>query len=224
MVVKKKMLATILLSALVLASTAVTQAAANECPPLGPGPDMMIQRMADDWGVNKDELSKYMRQGVNPHDLDQAATLAKLSGKSLPDILTMKNLANTWKEVEDLLGVSPEQIHTWHLNRLAAKLAGNLSVSQDRILALVKQGYQPPDISLAAMLAQNIDQQKSIEEVLSLKKINNEWPEVAKSLGVSDEIFRQDQEKLRCFAPGPHGPGPQGHPGMGGPRPAPIGE
>ncbi|MEN6565497.1 MAG: hypothetical protein ABFC57_04285 [Veillonellales bacterium] len=215
--IKKKIVIAVLLSGFVLASLVilpVTQASPATGEPAACGPNMMLQRMADDWGLEKTAVEKYLQQGVNPHDLMHAALVAKAANKSLPEILSLKTLANTWGDVEQSLGITTQQIRALHEEMLAAKMAGDLSVPKGTVLALLKSGYIPPDIEIAAILAKNT--QKPIPDILSLKKINNSWSDVAQSLGVDQETFRQSLAKNHSFMPGPgmHGPDSQPGPSM----------
>jgi len=213
----KKILTTLLLGIFILAGTGtpcITQANPSNCNLPDFGPDLMVKRISDDFGVNSDEISKYMHQGVAPHDLIHAALLSKSSGKSITDILAMKTLANTWNDVETSLGITVEQLHALHEDMLATKMSKDLSISKEKILTVIQSGYLPPDIEMAAQLANNTP--KSLADILSLKKINNSWSDVAQTLGIDKEKFIQDIKKNHMM---PNlemrGPGPGGHPFMG---------
>lgn len=213
----KKTLVALLMGVFVLTGIAVpytTYASPNNSrlPDRGPGPDGMVQAISDDFGLSRDEVSRYMRQGVNPHDMMLAALTAKASGKSLTDVLAMKTLANTWGDVEQSLGIAKEQIRELHEDIIATKLAKNLSISKEQVQDLMKSGYMPPDIEAAATLAKA--SKKPLTDVLSMKKINNRWSDVAQALGIDPETFRQEMFKNHPMMPAPdmHGPG---HPGGG---------
>ena len=78
-------------------------------------------------------------------------------------------------------------------------------IDEEGALKLLKDGYEPWDISCASILAEAAG--KDIQSVLDLKKINNRWGDVADQLGV-------DRKELKKF----HGPGPHGmgrHDGLG---------
>lgn len=214
----KKTLVALLLGVFVLTGVVIPYTAQanpnnNQPPAHGPGPDLMVQALSDDFGLNRDEVSKYLHQGVNPHDMMLAAMLSKASGKSLTDVLAMKTLANTWGDVEQSLGIAKEQIRDLHEDMIATKMAKSLSVSKDNVLDLMKSGYIPQDIATAAILAKKT--QKPIADILSMKKINNQWSDVAQALGIDQETFRQEMIQNHAMMPNPEMHGPGGHPGNG---------
>ncbi|MBP2651595.1 MAG: hypothetical protein H6Q74_2420 [Firmicutes bacterium] len=218
--VSKKTLVAMMVATVVSVGVAIPyigQAAQKSggAPPEG-GPDKMIQEMAQEFGLNQDEVAKYMHQRIDPREMMHAATLTKISGKSLTEVLSMKTLANTWEDVEKTLGVTKDQVKAFMEEARTTKLAAKLSLSKDSVAELLKNGYHPQDIGIAAVLAK--DTQKSVAEVLSMKAINNDWRDVAKTLGVDENTFKQDIDKLHEGMPGPKGPRPgQPGPGQSGP-------
>jgi hypothetical protein len=205
----KKNLVAVLVGTFIMVGVAIPyigEAAPMQGEPPKCGPDMMIQRMTDDFGLNKDEVAKYVNQKVDHRELMHAAMLTKISGKSLTDILSMKTLAKTWEDIEQTLGVTKEQIHAFRENAIATKLASNLAVSKDVVAALMKKGYHPNDISVATILSK--ETKKPLAKILSMKAINNSWSDVAKSLGVNEAALRQDLDKYRESMPGVKGAGP----------------
>lgn len=209
---KKKVIIGMLVGAFVMAGVFVpyiTLAAQREGGLGGHGPAIMVERMAAELGIDKGEALKYCQQGVKPHELSHAAILAKISGKSLNDILAMKTLANTWRDVEKNLGVSREQIHAVRQDMMASRMEKNLSISKQEIVALLQQGYKAKDITMASVLSKNAN--KPIADVLAMKKINNGWHDVAASLGVSDDTLRQEMHNIHSVMFGR----PDGHFGFG---------
>ncbi|VBB07399.1 Hypothetical protein LUCI_2644 [Lucifera butyrica] len=162
-------------------------------------PDKVAQQMADTFGVNKNDVLKYEKQGVRIPELYRASFLAKASGKSLQEVLEAKNLANTWKETAQTLGVTKEQIRAAHQDIAANRLEKNLSIPKQDSLALMQQGYRSRDIAVANQLAKNTS--KSMSSILSMRQINNTWHDVAQNLGVDDSTFKQDMKNIRAAFP-----------------------
>ncbi len=162
-------------------------------------PDKAAQRLADNFGVSKDEVLKYQQQGVNFRDLSKASLLAKASGKSLAEIMAAKTTANTWKDVAQSLGVTKEKMQAVRQDIAASRLESKLGIPKQSSLELLQQGYHLRDIAVANKLAANTG--KSVTDVLALKKINNRWSDVAQTLGVDDNTFRQDMKDLRGAFP-----------------------
>lgn len=176
-----------------------------------PDPAKMAEHIADTFGVNKDEVMKYVNEHVDGRDIFHASFLAKASGKSLTTVMQTKTYDNTWRDVEQSLGVSKEQMKETGAELGANWLEKSDKISHDAAFDLLKQGYNPHDIVVANELAKNSDQ--PIANVLALKKINNSWKDVADSMGIDENTFHQDMDNImknmhpKGF-PG-HGPGPQ---------------
>jgi hypothetical protein len=161
------------------------------------GPGMMVQRLASNLGIDENDAAKYIHQGVKPRDLAHASLLAKASNKTLPEVLQMKTLANTWQDVRDSLGVTKEQLKALRQDMLATRVESKLAIPKDTTLSLLQQGYRVRDIEMAGLLAQNTNQ--AIGDVLAAKKINNRWNDVATNLGVDETTFKQDLAKIHPF-------------------------
>lgn len=157
-------------------------------------PGKMAQHIADKFGVSKEEVLAYEKQGVHFKDLNHASLLAKASGKTLKEVMQIKTLDNTWKDVAQSLGVTKEQIRVVHQDMAAANLESKLSIPKQTSLDLMQQGYRSHDIAAANELSKNTS--KPISDILSMRKINNTWYDVAQSLGVDEETFKQDMKNV----------------------------
>ena len=65
----------------------------------------------------------------------------------------------------------------------AARMADRLAMNKYTLKSLLKDGYHPRDIMMANLISKKSD--KPILKVLSMKKINNTWQDVAKNVGLS---------------------------------------
>lgn len=182
-----------------LAPFAIQASPAPERPP-----GMMAQRLADVFGIEQTEAAKYLQQRVNPRDILHAALLAKASGKSLTDVMQMKTLANTWKEVRQSLGVTPEELRLLRRDIIAGQGEKILAIPKQSTLVLLQQGYHPRDIVMANILSR--ETQRPVTDILALKQINNKWLDIAEQLGVDKETLkndlREDLRKLHQAFPG----------------------
>ena len=149
------------------------------------------QRIADIFQVNKDEVLAAMNEKKNFNGIGQAAMFAKISGKSFHDVMEMKTTGNHWKDVQEKLGITQEQIAAERHAFVAARLAKQGNIDKDVASGLLEKGYQPRDIRFAAMLAKQAG--KDVQEVLDMKKINNRWKDVAKELGI--DLKQSDRKK-----------------------------
>lgn len=158
-------------------------------------PDQIAQRIADTYGVNKDDVLKYCNDGVKFKDISKASLLAKAGNKSIKEVMEVKTYDNTWKDVAQSLGITKEQMKAAHNDIAATRLETKLQISKQTSLDLLQQGYRAHDIAVANALSNNAG--KSINDVLAMKKINNTWHDVATDLGVDDNTFQQDVKTLR---------------------------
>jgi hypothetical protein len=157
-------------------------------------PDKMAQHIADNFGVSKDEVLSYEKQGVHFRDLYKASFLAKASGKSLKEVMQAKTLDNTWKDVAESIGATKEKIRAAHQDIEAAKLESKLNIPKQASLDLMQEGYRSHDIAIANELSKNTS--KPINDILSMRKINNTWYDVAQTLGVDEDTFKTDMKDL----------------------------
>ncbi|MDO5582812.1 MAG: Tat pathway signal sequence domain protein [Mitsuokella multacida] len=167
--------------------------------------DEVAQHIAASFGVDAKEVKSALDEQKDFRDIGQAAMLAKISGKSFADVMALKTDDKDWRDIESSLGVTREKVQKLRIEMTAKDLSQDGVIDEAVSLKLLKDGYEPWDISCAAVLAKAAD--KDIQSVLDLKKINNRWGDVADQLGV-------DRRELKKF----HGPGPHGmgrHDGLG---------
>jgi len=162
-------------------------------------PEKVAAKISDTFGVDKDEILKYHEQDVNFRDLFKASFLAKASGHSLKEVLAAKTYDNTWKDVAQTLGVTKEKMKATRQDIASTQLEKKLNIAKEVSLPLMQQGYRGRDIAVANELEKNTG--KPIVDVLSMRKINNTWHDVAETLGVDDNTFKQDMQNLKAAFP-----------------------
>ncbi|MBR4642410.1 MAG: hypothetical protein IKO74_06760 [Selenomonadaceae bacterium] len=146
--------------------------------------------LAEKYGVDESQVKAALDSGVHFEDINHAAVLAKLSGKSFSEVLAMRV---DWEQVAQKLGVTHEQIENFYNREREEQLAKRAGVDVKTLQALLKDGYHPQDIMIAGKIAKTSN--KNIKTVLEKRKINNTWEDVAKSFGVD----------LKKIMPPPHG-------------------
>lgn len=162
-------------------------------------PAKIAERMAEIYGIDQATILKYQSNGVSFRDLNRAAFMAEASGKSLDEVLALKTADNKWKDVAQTLNITKDQMKATHNSLTSKRLSAKLGIDKQTSLNLLEQGYKSHDIAMSGLLAQNTG--KSIDSILDMKKINNTWLDVAKSLGVEKETLKQDMQKLRKASP-----------------------
>lgn len=166
-------------------------------------PEQSAAHLSAAFGIDQATILHYNANGMNFKDISRAAFLANASGKSIDDVMSHKTANNTWKDVSTAMGITKEQMHAARQNMIANGLNKKIGLDKQITLDLLTQGYHPQDIAMASQLAKNTN--KPINEVLSMKKINNRWSDVASTLGVDKETFKNDMKTLG------HGFGHNGH-------------
>jgi predicted acetyltransferase len=165
-------------------------------------PEKNASRIAETFGISQADILKYQAQGMNFREINHAAFLAKVSNKTLDEVIAVKTTDNTWKDVAAALGITKEQMKATRQDMTATRLNKQLGMDKQVTINLLQQGYHARDIATANELAKNTG--KSIEDVLSMKKINNSWRDVANQLGVDDNTFKQDRQELQQAFPHHH--------------------
>ncbi|WP_094607220.1 hypothetical protein SPSIL_057710 [Sporomusa silvacetica DSM 10669] len=149
-------------------------------------------------GIDKKEATKYLKPGIDQHELLIAGMMAKVSGKSFVDVLQMKNLANTWPDIERALGITKEQMRAFHQNIMADQMEEDFAIPKQTAIDLLTQKYNPQDILAANALATSAH--KTIDDVLAMRKINNKWKDVAQTLGVDVKVLNLPMKPGRAYS------------------------
>ena len=149
---------------------------------------------SEHYGVNSAQVEKALNDGVHIEDVRQAAVLSKLSGKNFSDVLAMKV---DWFQIADKLGVTRKQMRDFFKQERDEAFAKRASIDVKTFQSLLKDGYNPHDITIAGRIAKAAG--KDVKTVLGKRKINNTWNDVAKSFGV-------DMKKIMPKPPGHHTP------------------
>lgn len=188
----------------------LTQGERQDGQPPKVSTDEVAQHIAASFGVDEKQVKSALDDKRDFRDIGQAAMLAKISGKSFADVLALKTDDKDWRTIEESLGVTREKVRQLRIEMTAKDLSRDGVIDEEGALKLLKDGYEPWDISCASILAEAAG--KDIQSVLDLKKINNRWGNVADQLGV-------DRKELKKF----HGPGPHGMRNHHGPGPDMMG-
>lgn len=168
-------------------------------------PEKAAQHLSEAFGIDQATILAYNANGISFRDIHKAAFLANAGGKTLEDVMNHKTADNNWKDVAAALGITKEQMKTARQNITANRLHKKVGLDKQTTLDLLREGYRGRDIGMAAELAKNTS--KPITEVLSLRKINNTWLDVAALVGVDKETFKKDVQELGYGFPhrGHHG-------------------
>ena len=157
--------------------------------------DKVAQTLVDTCGVKKDEVLSYMNEGVRFKDIAMGSFVAKVSDKSLKEVMDVKMQHHDWKGVFEALNISKEKIKTFHNEMISNLLKDQLSIPKKTAQDLLTKGYQPRDIAIANALAN--DANKSIDDVLAMRTMTNTWKDVASTLGINDDLFKKDMDNLQ---------------------------
>lgn len=120
-------------------------------------------------------------------EVDQAALLSCLSGKSMEEILAMRK-DDPWGVIRRKLGFTAESWENAYLRHRAERLSRFYGVDRERALSLLKEGYPNHWIRLAWLLEQHTG--KTMETIIHGRKKSEKWkPWAERELGVLPEDF-----------------------------------
>ncbi len=139
----------------------------------------LSKEISDYYGVDASEVSAALKNRVPFGDVRNAATLAKLSNRSFSEVLAMKS---DWHQVAEKLGVTREQFDAFAKDEKLSQLAKISKLDKKVVEDLLKENYSPRDIQMAGIIANASG--KNVKTVLSKRKINNSWNDVAKEYNV----------------------------------------
>lgn len=162
-------------------------------------PEVMAQDIQDSFGIDKQTILTYHDQGWKMPDLRMAAFISYASDKPFSEVLNAKTMTNDWREVSESFGVTKEKMQTLMQSKMSKQMAENLGVAETVIDSFLSKGYHPHDISMAIALSKHAD--KSIDEIINMKKINNRWSDVAASLGINDQDYQESRDLARQCGP-----------------------
>ena len=99
-----------------------------------------------------------------------------------------------WYQVAEKLGVTREQVEEYARNERLAELAKHSKLDAKTVDSLLKEKYDPRDITVAGIIANASG--KNVKSVLAKRKINNSWEDVAKEFNVDlKEIMKPKHER-----------------------------
>lgn len=155
------------------------------------------QAIATEYSVKQADVEKALQNGWRPFDIQRAAFIAYAADKSLNDVLSARDKASSWREVDEKYELTPEK-HDQAMRQLHCKrIAATTGVTEKKLNALIDDGYYMHDIAMAALIAKEAN--RSIDDVISQKKINNSWFDIAESFGID-----ADDLSDKMYQYGPH--------------------
>lgn len=139
--------------------------------------------------ISEKEILKAIEAGKKREDIDTAAMISRISGKSLTQVLSMKS---DWGDVMKKLGISPQKFGEACREMMVRSIAMSGGLSESTVKNLLHNNYHPRDIKIAGRLAKASG--KDVQEILDSKKINQRWIDVAKQLNVAKDFENIDEE------------------------------
>lgn len=144
--------------------------------------------LAKTYSLDQDLVQSYIDDGWHFRDLSHGALIAKASGNSLETVLKAKEEKSSWRSVAASFHLTQAQLQDTRFDIRASRMAERLDMNKYTLKALLKDGYHPRDIMMANFISKKSD--KPILKVLSMKKINNTWQDVAEEVGLSPREMR----------------------------------
>lgn len=154
------------------------------------GSEQLAKDIAEYYEISEKEVLAALQDKRDFEDIRQAAFLAKASGKSFKQVLSMKS---DWRDVRKNLKVSDEKFESVKQEFFLKELAEKSDLDTATLKKLLEENYHPHDITTAGRLAKVSG--REVHAVLDLKKINNTWEDVAEQLGVDKESLRPNGDR-----------------------------
>lgn len=136
-------------------------------------------------GVSEKEIQNAIQEGKSYEDINFAAMLSKISGKSLNQILSMKS---DWFDVMKKLGITREKYESTLQEMMIKDIAASAELDEATVKNLLANHYHPRDIRIAGRFAKACG--KNVQEILDMKKINQRWIDIADELKVDKNLIR----------------------------------
>ena len=164
------------------------------------------KNLADMYGVSQAEVATALKDHVHFGDIEQAAMLSKISGKSFSAVLAMKC---DWWQVAEKLGVTQEKYDALMKEQMTNRLVEDSKLDKKTVESLLNDNYDPRDIHIAGIIAN--ESGKNVKTILAKRKINNSWKDVAQEFNVDfkkimgkhhgprDESAEEDDNDNRRF-------------------------
>lgn len=160
-------------------------------------PAKVTERMSELFGVSQLSLLKHHAGGMKFRDLNRAAYLADISGKSLDEIIAMKDADTSWREVGKTLNITKEQRKAERQKLFAARMQIRTGVPKETSLSLIQDGYKLRQVAIAGALAKQSG--RPVTEVIKLKTNENKWRDVATTLGVDKDTFSKSLKQAKSM-------------------------
>ena len=116
--------------------------------------DEVARHIAESFGVDAKQVKSALDEQKDFRDIGRAAMLAKISGKSFADVMALKTDDKDWRDIESSLGVTREKVRQLRIEMTAKDLSRDGVIDEEGALKLLKDGYEPWDISCASILAE----------------------------------------------------------------------
>ena len=143
--------------------------------------------------VDRETALKYLRQGYPLGDIQQAAKLAKESGKTLAQVLPMRTVTCDWQQVKEKLGLQQEQKQDKPFafrgrgQRSGAGFAGlhTRNMTAERAVKIFHADYLFDEAELRDKL---IELKKTLQEIIDLRD-KYSWERMKYVLGLTPQVY-----------------------------------
>lgn len=178
------------------------------------GEKHVTEKVAAYLDMNKEEIDALMqKEQLKPRHIAMAAVIAKLSNKTLPEVITTFKQQKNWDDVLELYHLNHKQV-AQEMQKLFPHLKGKfrflknhpavmyetladyLGLETQEIQTALYQSRVHPEGAMKAAVLSKVSG-KTFEEVLALKTEKKTWKEVAASLQVDQEKVKEERKKLQ---------------------------
>ena len=158
-------------------------------------PEDQIWSIHYKYEIPEEQVQTLLERGIRFGEIDQAALLSCLSGKSLEEILAMRK-EDPWGVIKKKLGLTPASYEKAYLLHRADRLHRFYGMEKERAFALLSEGYPNHWIRLAYLLEKHSGQK--MEVIIHSRKKAERWKAYAeRELHVQPEDFTRWIQETR---------------------------
>ena len=144
-----------------------------------------IRAVHHKYEIPEDTVKTLLKEGIRYLDIDKAALIACLSGKSIQEILARRK-EQPWGKILKNLGLTGETYEEKYNAHRARRLHRFYGVEEKRAKKALEEGYPNHWIRMAYLLETKTG--KPMEEILAIKTKSMKWkPWAEEHLGVAPE-------------------------------------
>lgn len=164
-----------------------------------PGIPELALMLHNDYGVDTEELTGWLKGGLHYKDLRRLGIYAYTTGLPMREVVAMSRLYGKDESLRKALGLTESAIREGMISFQADRLWKRMDIPREDTIRFMHMGFGMHQINTAALLSRKSG--KSTYDIMLMRRKDNKWIDVAKELGLSEEDMKEIQTKIRTDFP-----------------------